>query len=419
VTLDLDWTGLDNYHTGDVYMNLRFDYAGQTRWINKTVTDTDTEIVIDLNDFSNSKYGPVMWVSNNQTVTTVPQVNIWLSKEDPTQLTDMVSKVRNMLYYDMFYVKMEMEDDFVSRYLSRQTDKEAEARRMKTFMFVLGATMTTVGALSANPGMAIWGLDLCVATTTDKSLFDHLGQEMLRLRGYNESYVEQWHFMQMFGDKGLNLFATELVAEIMSMGVNHISGSLASRLLTGRLKNLGKGFARNWLTKMAGRSIGANFAKELFSKIGVNEIAEIGVDRIGDSFRLMDVFSKFSLPSGNQFTKRMLVAAALRTSVREYLELCLEVITEFAFDNFMSDARIMNFFGLDVDVHRPFGGSELVFGIMITMTIVGGMDGSSDGIELNSRSRSGKIGYAIMLGQLTVMSPMLYGNSQLMNMAEA
>ncbi|MDF1539424.1 MAG: hypothetical protein P1Q69_11040 [Candidatus Thorarchaeota archaeon] len=160
------------------------------------------------------------------------------------------------------------------------------------------------------------------------------------------------------------------------------------------------------------------FSKELFSKLGVSEIAEIGVEQIGDKFRLMDIFRKFSIPSGNQFTKRMLVAASLRTGVREYLELCLEVITEFAFDNFMSDARIMNFFGLDVDVHRPFGGNELVFGIMITMTIMGGMDGSSDGIEMNSMSRSGKIGYAIMLGQLAVMSPMLYGNSQLISIVE-
>jgi hypothetical protein len=119
----------------------------------------------------------------------------------------------------------------------------------------------------------------------------------------------------MFGDKALNLFATEAMAEVMSMGVNHIGATWASRRLGGRIA---ESFAEKWLDRLSRRTIGNSFAKGLLKKNFGVEFAEATLDdihRIGWS----------SLKPSTIIPLLMRKASRSKVHLAQYLELFKEL----------------------------------------------------------------------------------------------
>ncbi|MGY5854070.1 MAG: hypothetical protein RTU92_10920, partial [Candidatus Thorarchaeota archaeon] len=238
ITLNLDWTGIDV--GSEVYVTIQIDLAGIPYWINRTIVTSENPepIIIDLGKLTNRFYDEQsvpIWFSNNQTMTTVPVISFWVYNQDPATITDFVSMVRNFLYADVFYLKMEYDEDYLSTYYSEQSRLEEESREIRKWLAVMGATMVGVALLTAPWGggiMALWGTDMLVSTQTGKSLFDHLIHGGMNLANsiaslvgataFDENYIGNFSIWQMTSNKGLNLLLCEAVANVMSSGLRSI-----------------------------------------------------------------------------------------------------------------------------------------------------------------------------------------------------
>jgi len=100
IHLELDWAGIDP-SVETIYITARLALAGREFWVNRTVSSSTTHIDFDLKKLDNSDGTPI-WFSDNRSLTTVPAVTLWAYREDPAMATDLVTRVRNLLYADIF-----------------------------------------------------------------------------------------------------------------------------------------------------------------------------------------------------------------------------------------------------------------------------------------------------------------------------
>jgi len=123
----------------------------------------------------------------------------------------------------VFYVRAELDQDYMNRYYQRQdvqTIIEAETRKL---MCVIGAAMVVAGAATGG-ATAIWGVDMIMQSTMQKSLFDIYAKFGMRLAGVDEEFIESFSLMHFVSDKGTDLLLQEIFAEAISLGF----GSLTS-----------------------------------------------------------------------------------------------------------------------------------------------------------------------------------------------
>jgi len=353
ITLDLDWSGLD---VGtEVYVTIQIDLAGIPYWVNRTIiTSANPEpIIIDLGELTNrlsDETSVPIWFSNNQTMTTVPVISIWAYNQTPSTITDFVSMIRNLLYADVFYLKMEYDESYLHTYYSQQSRLQEESQSMKKWLAVLGAAMVGVGVLTAPVGggvMILWGSDMIVSTTTGKSLFDHLIHGGMNLANsvtslvngtaFTEDYIDNFSFWQMTSNKGVNLLLTEAVANALSFGLGRAGGMIAGRLAqsTG-----GTGSAVSRILKLGSR--------EGTTRVGL--LSRIWSKVSGRSSLLQELSQKIGSNTALKITGR---------AVREYYELLGEVIFEMSFDNMLRFNK----------EERPIGGGQ-TFLITMSVTVV-------------------------------------------------
>jgi len=357
ITLDLDWSGLDV--GSEVYVTIQIDLAGIPYWVNRTiVTSANSEpIIIDLGELTNRLSGETsvpIWFSNNQTMTTVPVISVWAYNQTPSTITDFVSMIRNLLYADVFYLKMEYDESYLHTYYSQQSRLQEEGESMKKWLALMGAAMVGVGVLTAPVGggvMILWGSDMIVSTMTGKSLFDHLIHGGMHLSNsiaslvngtaFNEDYIDNFSFWQMTSNKGVNLLLTEAAANALSFGLGRAGGMISARL--------------------AQSTGSASSAVARTLKLGSRE----GAARAGLLSRAWGkIAGRFPVLQG--LTQKIGSNAALKIAgkaVREYYELLGEVIFEMAFDNMLRFNK----------EERPMGGGETFLITMSVAVVVSGL----------------------------------------------
>ncbi len=358
ISLDLNWSGLAS--GTPVYVTVQVQLAGVPYWVNRTMTSDDTSLTIDLKQLTNrlrNETAVPLWISDNRTLTTVPVVTMWVYRDNPTNITDIVSTVRNLLYADIFYLRMEYDDNYLSRYYAEQQRLGAEGRAMKKWLVIMGAAMVIVGALTipfGGGGMVVWGADMIISTHTGQSMFDWIAKGIMQganfLTGgsaFDENYIGNFSIWQMTSNKGWNLILSEAFAGLISFGIGKVSGRIAGSLAgSSRFGRLGE-FANTLLkegTEEAGEAAG--MLARAWSKVtGRVNVLEKLTKRVGSNTALRIVGK----------------------GLGEYFELVGEVIFEMSFDNMLR-------FNKD---ERPMGGGQV---FLITMTLSVTVSGMLQGI---------------------------------------
>jgi hypothetical protein len=361
-------------------------------WVNKTITIEDNYLEFDLAELSNrwesnafsGREGVPMWFSDNSTVTTTPQVVVWIYRQDPHTTEDILAQIQNLLYADMFYLKMEYDRDFIREYENRLHRTENLYNNIKKYMIILGAGMVVAGLLMGEPSMIFWGSDMVVSTYTGKSILDHIAHTVLGVAGFDQNFIGNFSIWQMTSNTGLNLILQEAFAGGLSSLIRSGTSRIANRFARSAVSSVDDA-----LESVVARTAAAESAEESgrLSRI-INSLNE-KASALGNS--------RFA-PAGKMILKGM----------REYTSLASEVIFEMAFDNA---------FRLDED-ERPMGGGGA---LMIVMTLsvlttaalgrVGG--GSVDSLSTTrSWSRTGLRGAALALSisQLAMQIPVFAAN---------
>ncbi len=115
MTLELDWPE-DISQDETVYTTILVQTAGGNYWTNFTMTPDNTTIELDLREIcewvepvetEDTELGAPLWVSNNLSLHTVPALAVVVYREDPTNRMDSLSRLRNLLFADSMYLKME------------------------------------------------------------------------------------------------------------------------------------------------------------------------------------------------------------------------------------------------------------------------------------------------------------------------
>ncbi|MHA1137140.1 MAG: hypothetical protein ACTSSE_11705 [Candidatus Thorarchaeota archaeon] len=329
---------------------------GDSLWINQTLmvpSDNKTILSYDIGHLvNNPENGKVLWVSDNQTLSIPPSVTVWAYQKDPSTLNDIVSVVRNLIYADRYFLRMEYEEDYIDTYLETISAQESEANAMKNWYIVLGAAMIAAAPLTAGTS-AIWGLDMIVSVTTGKSMFDHFLHGVMQWSGVDDNYIGNFSIWGITSNQGWNLILTEALASVMSFGI----GTLAKSV--GRLAgSIGSAFASRFTTGRIGSLV--KLAKSL---------GTVG-DDIGPISRLLKTFdtsfekiidlgwtkgvSKLMEKGMTQAVGKVILRGAL-----EYCELVGEVIFEMAFDSMLRFDKS----------ERPLGGGE-VFITAMTLSVI-------------------------------------------------
>ncbi|MGQ4913006.1 MAG: hypothetical protein ACP6KW_12625, partial [Candidatus Thorarchaeota archaeon] len=322
-----------------MYVTVQVQLAGVPYWINTTMYTDNTTLSIDLKRLTNrldNETAVPLWISDNRTLTTVPVVTIFVYRQDPATCTDVVSSVRNLLYADICYLRMEYDMDYLDTYYSEQERLAAEGRAMKKWMVLMGAAMVVVGALTipfGGGGMIVWGADMIVSTHTGQSLFDWAAKGIMQgvnwLTGgtaFDENYIGNFSIWQLTSNKGWNLILNEALSDLISLGIGRVSGRIATSLAgSSRAGRLGQ------------------FADSLVNR-GAEEAAEAAglLSRAwGRVTGRVSVLERLSARVGSNTAARL-----IREGMCEYFGLVSEVVFEMAFDNMLR-------FNRD---ERPMGG---------------------------------------------------------------
>ncbi|TFG98948.1 hypothetical protein E4H12_04475 [Candidatus Thorarchaeota archaeon] len=262
-------------------------------------------------------------------------------------MKDIVSVVRNLIYADRYFLRMQYEEDYIDTYLESISAQETEANSMKGWYIVLGAAMVAAAPFTAGTS-AIWGLDMIVSVTTGKSMFDHFLHSIMYAFGVDKNYIGNFSIWGITSNQGWNLILTEALASAMSFGI----GSAAK--VVGRLAGqLGSSFASRFAT---GRLSGlVKFGGSLKEKVGI-----FLKDHFGTSFK--EILSHGWSERIDDLSKKGLARATgtvILKGVVEYFELVGEVIFEMAFDSMLRFDKSA----------RPLGGGE-VFITAMTLSVI-------------------------------------------------
>jgi len=334
LSIKLDWVvALQDYTSTGIYANIRIATSkelGAQYWINRTVPSSEQTIDIDLDSLTNEQTGLPIWVSAEGEYVS-PVVTVILYAQDPNDCEDMAEHIRNLLYTDVFYLRAEIDSEYMDSYYARQENTERVELQQRKLMCVLGAAMIVTGLPAA-----IWGLDMIISSTTGKSMFDHAAHFLMRASGkFSEDYINSFSFMHFTSDKTVDMILQEIVAEGISMGV----GALA------RGASLFK----------AGFKLGGELGEGLISSLGTGLRTNI----LGAALRVGALTSKG-------------VGARITTSVIKIVASCaMEAVMELAFDAVtsenMNERPDKGFFGE--------AGMYMFFGVMTASVILGGFLG--------------------------------------------
>ncbi len=336
IHLDLDWTDLDP-SVETIYINARLELKGRLFWVNRTIPRTTTYLDFDLKELDNSDGTPI-WFSNMSKVT-VPSVTLWAYKEDPAELTDIASMVSNLLFADIFHLRMEYDEGYIQEYYSHLRDQGFDANAMKKWMILLGVAMIVTAPITGGSS-AMWGMDMIVSTTTGKSMFNHIIHGAMRLANtlgepfgmtaFEENYIGNFSMMNMVSQKGLNLIMGELLADAMSLGIGGIGKAMSAR--------------------MAGRAVGKEVGQWLTRKFASNTVKNLAKSLAGSQYRALRWLGRKMSQEATRFALE-----AMEFAVKAYIGAVGEVVFEFAFDNMMRFDKS----------ERPMGGSETFMATMI------------------------------------------------------
>ncbi|MHA1812899.1 MAG: hypothetical protein ACTSYX_05620 [Candidatus Thorarchaeota archaeon] len=238
VPLYLDWPEQLPAGVTTVYLTVQLEVAGATYWINRTVDRSSTVFEFDLRDLAGhcsadlfgdngvvERSGVPLWVSDNRSLMTVPVLRVWAYRKDPQTIQDLPEQIRNLVYADLFYLKMAYDEGFIDTYMERVRVQEEEAARMKKGMLVLGVLMMAAGYF--DPPLLFWGADMISQSLTDKSLLDHLAQGAMHGANawygtpvFNENYIGNFSVWHATADRGLDLVYQLVLSEAISFGIS-------------------------------------------------------------------------------------------------------------------------------------------------------------------------------------------------------
>ncbi|MGY5852772.1 MAG: hypothetical protein RTU92_04320, partial [Candidatus Thorarchaeota archaeon] len=250
VDLTFDWSELNI--TEDIYLQVRFTLGNRLIWVNKTITTEVDHLSLDFAQL-NPSGETVLWASDDSGLTTVPTVTVWAYDDDPaTTSKDVASIVNNLLYAEMFYLKMAYDQEYISAYMERIEGQSEQAERMKGYMIALGAAMICAAPYTGGVS-GIWGIDLIVSTSTGTSMFDHILNAGMGLtnvvtggRAFDEDYIGNFTLFHLTSERGLDLILSEALADILSLGIHDVgrwmlrrAGGAGSRALTRTASMLG------------------------------------------------------------------------------------------------------------------------------------------------------------------------------------
>jgi hypothetical protein len=176
-------------------------------------------------------------MSDNRSVATVPVVTVWVYRNQPSQASDLASTIRNLLYSDWFYLKMEYDEDYINTYLARLQTLSQIANANKPWMLAMGAGMILTAPLTCGAS-AVWGTDLIVGQLTGKSLFDHIATGLMTVAGLDKNYIGNFSVWHLTSDRGLDLVLNQVLAEVLSFGIGTIAHKVGS-FLSNRLSMFG------------------------------------------------------------------------------------------------------------------------------------------------------------------------------------
>ncbi len=319
--------------------------------------------------------------ANNLSLHTVPALAVMVYRQDPTIRMDTLSRLRNLLFADSMYLKMEYDYDYLDTYNEITIDLEQEGERLKPYMLALGVGM--MASTPLNPAMAVWGFDIISQTLWSTSVWDTAAHGVMRFanwltqgRAFDEHYIGNFSLFHITHDEGLNLFLQEALSEVLSFGI-----SAAARYVGHSVKARWFGIVDDAMDSSGSR----------WSRI-------LGKGLAGDLYNV--------LTSDTPWYRKALCAAWALT--KEYVELVGEVVFEMSFDNMLR---------LDPS-ERPLGGGEMFLTLMTLYTVTrAGIDGrfepgSLDTPDLTAGKRALDVfSKGLLVGQMFGMTPVLLANS--------
>ncbi len=293
------------------------------------------------------------------------------------------SHVRNLVYYNKYFLRMEYDDGYISKYLSHMHAQEQDAVSMKKYMILMGLAMIASAPLTGGTSV-IWGLDMIVSTTSGKSMFDHILHGAMEALGVDKNYIGNFSIWGITSNQGWNLILTEALAGGISFGVSTAAKGVSR--LGGRLLQRSTRLASSPLTRFMG--LASNSVDDVLRggfRKAMKSISDIGVHGL------------------------------VWKGVKEYFELVGEVIFEMAFDSVLRFDK----------GERPAGGGEAFFTAM-TLSIltsalmkamgkrgiktVAGADGAPTVKAHKARLILPTIALALQLAMFAMRIPVLVGN---------
>ena len=104
-----------------------------------------------------------------------------------------------------------------NRYYQRQDIQAINEAETRKLMCVVGAALVVAGVATGG-ATAIWGIDLIMQSTMEKSLFDIYAKFGMRLARVDEEFIDSFSLMHFVSDKGTDLLLQEIFAEAISLG---------------------------------------------------------------------------------------------------------------------------------------------------------------------------------------------------------
>jgi hypothetical protein len=255
-----------------------------------------------------------------------------------------VDLVRNTLYANIFYIRAQMDNDYLGTYLQNMRIQERNQEAMRVGMFILGAAMVLTAFIpGVGPAIALWGADLMSSSYTGKSLFDHAahgianGLNAVGLTNFSQDTIQSFQFWNMVSDRSLNFLLQEMVA----MGITHGINSAASALRGGS----------------SAPEVGSN------AKTVAEKIEKSWKLRRANRFGLAEMFIEAS-----DWLRETTIGKAVSFATKVYMSCTLEVIFEFSFE------AVMRF---DENERPGFGSGTAriysFFAVMTAATLIGGI----------------------------------------------
>jgi hypothetical protein len=130
-----------------------------------------------------------------------PSITLWAYKTDPNNLTDFIAIVRNLVYANRYFLRMDHDDEYIDRYMENIQAQESDANAMKKYLIIMGAAMIIAAPLTGGTS-AVWGLDLIVSTTTGKSMFDHILHAAMEALGVDRNYIGNFSIWGITSNQG-------------------------------------------------------------------------------------------------------------------------------------------------------------------------------------------------------------------------